>query len=84
MTTITINPNDTRDHVALLRAFALTLTHPDFPDSIALVLAATLGNVGGARYGILDNGHRMGAGFVAQKCGELASKLDSSIKSATH
>ena len=78
--TITINSNDAHDHVDLLRAFALTLKHPDFPDSIALALAGTLGDLGGARYGASSKGHPMGAGLVAQKCGELASTLESSIR----
>ena len=82
MTTIPLDSSDAHDHVNLLRAFALTLEHPDFPDSIALALADTLGDVGGARYGIMANGHQMGAGFVAQKCGELASSMESSIETA--
>ena len=82
MTKITIKTNDANDHVDLLRAFALTLEHPDFPDSIALALADALGDVGGARYGVMSNGHQMGAWNVAQKCGELASSLESSIKVA--
>ena len=83
MTMITINPNDAHDHVDLLRAFALTLEHPDFPDSIALALADTLGDLGGARYGVMPNGHQQGADFVAQKCSELASRMESSIETAT-
>jgi len=82
MTTIRISSNDAHDHVDLLRAFALTLKHPDFPDSIALTLADTLGDVGGARYAVMPNGHQMGAGFVAWKCGELASSMESSIETA--
>lgn len=81
MTTITINPSDARDHVDLLRAFALTLEHPDFPDSIALALADALGDLGGARYGVMHNGHQQGAEFVAQKCGELASSMEFLIES---
>ena len=80
MTPITISPNDAHAHVDLLRAFALTLKHPDFPDSIALALADTLGDVGGARYGVMSNGHQSGAVHVAQKCAELASSLESSIR----